>query len=115
MTMRGFGNVMPIHIAVLQLAGYVVDYRAKRIRPAVGDRERKRTMREGLADLRESTGRDFGYDLAAWREHLLSDEESGYLHPYAFDNVDAAVREAIGDRRRQETAEELAREDRGDR
>jgi hypothetical protein len=111
MTMRGFGNVMPIHIFMLQLAGYVVDYRAKRIRAAASKKERRRTMREGLAELREWTGQDFGYDLAAWREYLMQDEESGYQHPYAFQTVDASILEAIDDRRRQEAAERLERED----
>jgi hypothetical protein len=111
MTMRGFGNVVPIQIAMLRLAGYVVEYRGKRIRPAASDRERRRTMREGLEELRETTGQDFGYDLAAWRDYLMRDTDHGYTHPYAFQNVDPAILESIADRRRQETAEQLQRED----
>ncbi len=111
MTMRGFGRVVPIQIAMLQLAGYVPDYRDKRIRPAAGEAERKRTMREGLEELRESTGQDFGYDLAAWRDYLMSDEENGYTHPYAFKSVDPAILEAVADRRRQQMAEQLTSED----
>jgi hypothetical protein len=111
MTMRGFGNVMPIHIFMLQLAGYVIDYRSKRIRAAAGEKEREKTMREGLDELCEWTEEDFGYDLAAWRDYLLHDEESGYTHPYAFANVDPAILEAIADRRRQETAKKLRSEE----
>lgn len=114
MTMRGFGNVVPIQIAMLQLAGYVPDYRDKRIRAAAGEAERRRTMREGLEELREATRQDFGYDLAAWRDYLMRDTDHGYTHPYAFKNVDPAILESIADRRRQETAEQLTREDEGD-
>jgi hypothetical protein len=111
MTMRGFGEVMPIHIFMLQLAGYVVDDRGKRIRAAVSEEERQRTMREGLEELCDWTEEDFGYDLAAWREYLLEDEESGYTHSYAFNNVDPAILEAIADRQRQATADQLRREE----
>ena len=43
MTVRGFGNVLPIHIAMLQLAGHVPDYSQKRIRAAASEAERERT------------------------------------------------------------------------
>ena len=38
--------------------------------------------RRGRKGLRECTGQDFGYDLAAWHEYLLTHDD-GYAHPYA--------------------------------
>jgi hypothetical protein len=51
----------------------------------VPDEERVALMREGLEQLRCATGRDFGFDLAAWEQYLMSVSlDSGYRHPYAF-------------------------------
>jgi hypothetical protein len=107
MTMRSFGRVTPIHISMLELAGYVVDGRD--MRPAAGDNEYLRTMRNGWAKLRRTTGKDFGYDLAAWREFLVtaSKDEFGYRHPYAYRRVDGIVRSQIDDSRRAELVAKL--------
>jgi hypothetical protein len=107
--MRPFGQVMPIHIDMLQLAGYVPAWSDRRIRLAATDEEYLRTMRAGRAALRKATGQDFGYDLAAWREFLTNapDDEFGYLHPYAFDSVDRAVQWAIQSQQRRQLVEQL--------
>jgi hypothetical protein len=104
MTMRSFGKVMPIHIDMLQLAGYVPAWRERDIRPATTDEEYLRTMRAGRTALRRATGQDFGYDLAAWREFLSSapDDKFGYRHPYAFRSVDRAVQQAIRSQQRKQ-------------
>lgn len=107
MTLRPFGNVMPIHLDVLALAGYVPIHGERRIGRAPTDDARKAAMRKGRRALRSATGRDFGYDLAAWRNLLLADEDSGYTHPYAFAGVDRAVRNAIKNARWRRLAEEL--------
>jgi hypothetical protein len=107
--MRSFGRVMPIHIDLLQLAGYAPAWAERDIRPAATDEEYLRAMRAGRAALRRATSQDFGYDLAAWREFLSSapDDEFGYQHPYAFSGVDRAVRQAIRRRRRRQLVERL--------
>src|SRR5262245_51700628 len=111
MTLRPFGNVMPIHLDVLALAGYVQILYERRIGLAPTDEARKAAMRNGRRALCRKTGRDFGYDLAAWRDHLLADEDSGYTHPYAFSGVNWAVRNAIKAARWRRLAEELENED----
>jgi hypothetical protein len=109
MTLRPFGRVTPIHKEMLRLAGYVVDYDQRTIRLAKTDDDFFDTMREGRRSLRKSTGRDFGFDLAAWREFLAAapDDEFGYRHPYAFRGVDGAVRRATKDPRRAQLVEQL--------
>ena len=37
-------------------------------------------MREGHDDLVQMTGRDFGYDLQAWHNHLRESREGGYTY-----------------------------------
>ncbi len=50
--------------------------------PAKGLNARKRAMMSGLHSLRKTTGADFGYDAAAWRQFLIENgEEYGYMHP----------------------------------
>jgi hypothetical protein len=109
MTMRSFGRVMPIHIDMLQLASYAVLWGERDIRPAASDEDCLRQIRAGRIALRQATGQDFGYDLAAWREFLLSapDDEFGYRHPYAFSGVDRAVQRAIRSPRRRRLVAQL--------
>jgi hypothetical protein len=103
MTMRPFGRVTPTQIDMLRLAGYAVDYTARRIRLGVTDEIRQRQMRAGRNALRRTTKQDFGYDLAAWHEFLCTNEDSfGYTHSYAFANVRPAIERAIRSRRRRQ-------------
>jgi hypothetical protein len=39
--------------------------------------ERMRMGREGLVEM---TGKDFGYDLQAWHDHLKESREGGYTY-----------------------------------
>jgi hypothetical protein len=107
--MRSFGRVVPIHIDMLQLSGYTPAWRERDIRPSDTDEEFLRAMRAGRAALRRATGQDFGYDVAARREFLVSalDDEFGYRHPYAFSGIDRAVQRAIRSRRRRELVAQL--------
>jgi hypothetical protein len=108
MTMRPFGNVTPTQMDMLRLAGYGVDYRARRICLSRSDDERLKNMRAGRARLHRETGQDFGFDLAAWHEFLTAGEDaSGYRHPYAFAGVASAIRRAIGNKQRIRLAKEL--------
>jgi len=111
MTLPDFGKVLPIHIAMLQLAGYVMDYDQRRVRAPLNDEERSASMREGLSRLRQWTGQDFGYDLSAWRQFLVQSGTHGYRHPNAFQTVDPAILEAAADRRRQQVVKELEEQD----
>ncbi|MEM9702015.1 MAG: hypothetical protein AAF907_06190, partial [Planctomycetota bacterium] len=73
------------------------------------EKARKRTMREGLWALRQSTGADFGYDAAAWRDYLIEHgDENGYTHPYSFRSVDLAAVAALADPVVIETLEQLS-------
>ena len=113
MTLRPFGRVTPTQIDMLRLAGYGVDYRARRIGLSRSDDDRMTSMRLGYERLRNITGQDFGYDLGAWHEYLTTDEddEFGYQHPYAFSNVRGAIRKAISNERRIELAKRLEESD----
>ena len=53
------------------------------------------------------TGEDFGFDLVIWRNFFLKDDndEYGYKHPYAFENVDEAIQLAILDTNRKRIIE----------
>jgi hypothetical protein len=109
MTMRSFGRVVPIHIDLLQLAGYAVLWGERDICPATSEDDCLQAMGTGRTALRQATGEDFGYDLAAWRGFLLSapDDRFGYRHPYAFRGVDRAVQRAIRSRRRKRLIAQL--------
>lgn len=85
---------MPIHGSVLQLIGWQLTRGGSRI--INDERKRLTVMRIGLQELVAETGQDFGFDLAAWQEYLLSNSDA-YNHPYAFASVDQVVRDTITD------------------
>src|SRR5436190_22255826 len=98
MTIRGLGNLFPIHFSMLGLIGWQLSRAGAEV--ASDESERLDLMRDGHAGLVRRTGQDFGYDLRRWREFLLASEgdEFGYRSPHGgFDTVDAAVRAAIDD------------------
>jgi hypothetical protein len=57
------------------------------------DRDRLDRMKEARRLLTLQTGRDFGYDLAAWHHFLLNDD--GLSEEYTFDYAWVAVRPRI--------------------
>jgi hypothetical protein len=95
-------------MAMLQLAGYGIDYRSRSIRVGTSEDDCKQNMRKGRESLQETTGQDFGYDLAAWHEYLCQDEENGYTRPYVFRGESRAIEQAIDDRDRQRLAKFLS-------
>ncbi len=96
MTLRSFGRAVPIHMHMLSLVGY--ECAEADMRPATTGNSRKNAMREGRHSLVRTTGIDFGYDVAAWRDFLKDrGKEFGYKHPYAFASVDRAVQCAMND------------------
>ena len=52
MTMRHFGKVVPVHMDMLQLAGYTVDYEERDIYLGRSEFERRMNMRAGRQKLR---------------------------------------------------------------
>ena len=95
MTVRPFGRVVPIQIAMLQLVGYTDS--GFEMQPATGN-ARKRAMMAGAHALKRATNADHRYNAAAWREFLIeAGDEYGYTHPYAYRGVDKAVLAALSD------------------
>lgn len=81
---------------MLSLVGY--ESAGRDMQPAANLNARKRAMRAGLQSLRQTTGADFGYDVALWREYLIEAGDAyGYTHPWAYSGVDSAVVAAIAD------------------
>jgi hypothetical protein len=69
MIFTGYDERTPLQAIMLELGGDVSD------RPGSGpvpDEERARRMKDARDRLRQLTGRDLGYDLAAWHHFLLS-------------------------------------------
>ena len=100
---------MPIQGFMLQLIGYRLGRSESLIEPSVEDR--LAIMRLGRVRLRDSTGVDFGYDIVAWRDYLLTRPELGYKHPYAFRIVDREVEQSIADEERLRLAHTLSEEE----
>ena len=83
---------------MLGLIGYQTDLLQRRIVRRSELEAKTRAIKLGHQQLVEMTGRDFGYDVAKWREFMLQhNEEYGYKHPYAFKAVDRAIVDAIRD------------------
>ena len=95
MTIPGFGNMLPIHFSVLSLIGWRLSRGGSEL--LLDESERVTEMRRGRAALVEDTGKDFGFDLRAWQDYLLKNEDLGYTHPYSFSSVDRAVKNALSD------------------
>ena len=95
MTVPRFGRITPVQGNMLYLIGYRLSRGEATL--DISDAERLENMKRGLEYLKKETGEDFGYDLAAWHEFLLTDEEYGYTHPYGFSGVKEAVEVANND------------------
>jgi hypothetical protein len=63
------------------------------------DRDRLNLMKEAHGQLTQQTGRDFGYDLAAWHHFLLNDDELSkeYTFDYAWRPVKRRINELLDD------------------
>jgi hypothetical protein len=95
MSIPGFGRILPIHGSILSLIGWRLTRGGSEL--LADPSERIAAMRRGRSDLVRATGKDFGFDLSAWRDYLLGNEELGYKHPYAFASVDRVVQSALSD------------------
>ncbi len=96
-----WGKITPTQWAMLQVAGNVIRRFSPRDRPET-DEARVNSMREGRALLQKLTGRDHGYDLAAWDALLRTDADKrpGYCHPYGWRSTEAEVKRALTDSER---------------
>ena len=100
MTIPRFGRITPIQGCLLGLAGFQLARTGARI--PEDDAALADTMRRALAELRGLSAADFGWDLIAWREYLMSPQAQhlGYSHDAGFHQVDDAIIAAASDPRR---------------
>ncbi len=91
MTVPKYGRVTPLQADMLGLGGEVAHWPMGQ----TTDDQRTSQMIASRENLRALTGRDFGYDLAAWHDYLMNSEEHAeeYTFPYAW----AAVQRKILD------------------
>ena len=96
MTVRHYGRVMPLQADMLRLGGEVL---VRNTNAPPTDRERLDLMKEALWLLKLKTGRDFGYDLAAWHHFLLNDKELSkeYKFHYAWRAVRPRIEQLLDD------------------
>lgn len=107
MTIPGFGQITPVQGNLLLLAGYRLTRSQKFNEAPIPDDEKVSLMRKGLQSLRSATGMDFGFDLSAWEQYLMSDRDSGYRHPYAFRETRRRIAAAIDDPQRMRLVKDL--------
>jgi len=95
MTTRAFGQVVPLQIFMLMLAGYgpSEDLGFRDIEKKVGYDDQVTAMIEGLKQLQDETGRNLGFSLSGWHEFLMKDQvlSEQYMHPYAWKGVRQAI------------------------
>ena len=96
MTVRGYGRATPLQIDMLNLGGEIVSQGPA---PPPTDRDRLNVMSEARQMLTRQTGRDFGYDLAAWHNFLLNDNKLSqeYTFDYAWKAVKRRIDELLDD------------------
>lgn len=83
MSIIGLGKPTPFQLALLRLAGIVVE--GRRLIPSPDKDSILDSQRTGLEFLRERTGEDFGEDVTAWFDYLLKRRiETAVDHPYGF-------------------------------
>ena len=93
---------------MLALAG--VDDSIDRVEIEFSDEERISAITWGRRLLQNMTGEDFGFDLASWRNFLLTNDDNnkfGYNHPYAFKNVDEEIQRSLLDASRERLIAEI--------
>jgi hypothetical protein len=96
MTVRHYGRVTPLQMLMLSLGGDIVSWGGT-VPPS--DSDRLNLMKEAHGLLTQQTGRDFGYDLAAWDHFLLNDDKfsEGYTFIYAWKAVKPRIDELLND------------------
>ena len=98
MTIRGYGRVTPLQMNMLRLGGEVLLSGGIAAGQA-NDQERLSVMTKARQTLMQRTGRDFGYDLAAWHHFLLEDAQLSeqYTFDYAWKAVKRRIDELLDD------------------
>lgn len=96
MTIRGYGRLTPLQMDMLGLGGEILS--SGESEPASDD-ERLSVMKEARQTLTKQTGRDFGFDLAAWHRFLLNDAKFSeeYTFVYAWKAVKRRIDELLDD------------------
>jgi hypothetical protein len=90
MSVPVYGRITPIQGLMLGLGGEVVHLIG--IQPS--DEQRVAQMKDSRQLLMKLTGADFGYDLVAWHQFLLTSEKFSeqYTFSYAWDAVEPKIR-----------------------
>ena len=111
MTNGCYGRITGLQTLVLGVAGRVLQFADET--DSVPESTRLKVMRMSYRALCNKTGADFGYDLAAWHEHLqsTSPHNESYMHPYAWAGVSRAIVELIDDPDRIRLADLIESED----
>jgi hypothetical protein len=107
MTTR-FGRTTPSQMFMLALAG--IDDSIGGVETELSDEEKINKMTSGRKLLNKMTGKDYGFDLAGWRNFLMNDDENdefGYNHPYAFESVDKAIQKSLSNTSRESLIAEI--------
>ena len=90
MSMPRYGRITPLQGDVLSLAGEHMPWGNDEPPP---DAYRLTAMKSGREALKKLTGKDFGYDLAAWNDFLL--KSAKYSEEYTFDYAWKAVKHRV--------------------
>src|SRR5438132_1510485 len=90
-----FGRTTPMQGNVLHIGGIVCGVPDDLVR----DEDRIAAMKTARERLRSKTGRNFGYDIAAWHEFLQESRafREEYTFHYAWQAVREKVEQLIGD------------------
>jgi hypothetical protein len=98
MTIRGYGRVTPLQMNMLRLGGEVLLSGGIAAGQA-SDQQRLDVMKQARQTLTQRSGRDFGYDLAAWHHFLLNDAtlSEQYTFDYAWNAVEPRINELLND------------------
>jgi hypothetical protein len=98
MSIRNYGRVTPLQMDMLGLGGEVL-LSGGIGREQASDDQRLSVMRQARQTLTKRTGRDFGYDLAAWHRFLLDDAKLSeeYTFTYAWKAVKQRIDELLDD------------------
>lgn len=101
MTIPNWGKLTPTQAAMINLAGHAFE------EPTDDPEKKRRAIAYGRWELREITGKDFGFDLGKWHEYLLINDRLGYCHSYGWQRIGPAIQTAIKDSERQQLVKQL--------
>ena len=80
-TIRGVGKPVQSQLHLMELAGLVVEGRARVQDPT--EQQVHQSIEAGHSSLCRMTGKDFGTDVEAWYEYLIV-HDYGLTHPYGY-------------------------------